>query len=520
MLDVLDSTKEAYYNHSIKHLRITFPNINLTLDENHIVDKSFKLTEILENGSELEFKGCNASKLQFKTEDVMRDIRGQYVEAYVTADETEEIPLFKGYVDVQSNQTHEDLVAEVTAYDIIGVIRNQDVTEWFTGLTYPITVKDFRDSFFTYLDIEQVVEPDIDGNTTLTLDSLTLQSPETTSKVVNAIDIMQGICQINGRYGQIGRDGKFHYRYLKEIIKGLYPSFETYPSETTYPSGENADIIVNIDSYNTLTYEPYEVVRIDRVDILTDKGAVGGTYGVGTNVLSVSDNVVGVLLTNKSTAARLLYGEVNLAAYIPMKEKAIGLPFAECGDVLLTRTRKNIVRSYVMKRVLSGEMSMFDDFTSEGNQYRAKYKESENTGIVANRTGVKENSDEITATKIRVGTIEADYIKTAQLQAVDAKIDNLTAIAITTQNLSAQTISGSQISAGSITAGKIASNAITADKISADAFEGNKFDGKQAHFGTLYTTSSIIYLGGVGYSWKEINVSGTPYYALCSDRHP
>jgi len=236
--------------------------------------------------------------------------------------------------------------------------------------------------------------------------------------------------------------------------------------------------------------------------------------------LNVSDNIVAVLLTNKTTAARQLYGEVNLAAYIPMKEKSIGLPFAECGDVLLTRTRKNIVRSYIMKRVLSGEMSMFDEFTSEGNQYRAKYKESENTGIVSNRTGVKENADEITATKIRVGTIEADYIKTAQLQAVDAKIDNLTAIAITTQNLSAQSISGSQITAGSITAGKIASNAITADKISADAFEGNKFDGKQAHFGTLYTTNTTIYLGGVGYSWKEINVSGTPYYALCSNGHP
>lgn len=520
MLDVLDTTKEAYYNHSIKQLRITFPNINLTLNENHIVDKSFKLTETLENGSELEFKGCNASKLQFKTEDVMRDIRGQYVEAYVTADETEEIPLFKGYVDVQSNQTHEDLVAEVTAYDIIGVIRNKDVTEWFTGLTYPITVKNFRDSFFTYIGIDQVVEPDIDGNTDLILDSLTLQKPETTNKVVNAIDVMQGICQINGRYGQIGRDGKFHYRYLKEIIKGLYPSYETFPSETTYPSGENADIIVNIDYYDTLTYEPYEVVRIDRVNILTDKGAVGGTYGNGTNVLSVSDNIVAVLLTNKSTAARLLYNEVNLAAYIPMKEKAIGLPFAECGDVLLTRTRKNIVRSYIMKRVLTGEMSMFDEYSSQGNQYRAQYKESENTGIVSNRTGVKENENEINATKIRVGAIEADYIKTAQLQAVDAKIDNLTAIAITTQNLSAQTINGSQISAGSITAGKIASNAITADKISADAFEGNKFDGKQAHFGTLYTTNTTIYLGGVGYSWKEINVSGTPYYALCSNGHP
>lgn len=509
MLNVLDSTKDAYYNHSIKHLRIVFPDINLTLNENHIVDKSFKLTEQLESGSELEYKGCNASKLQFKTEDVMRDIRGQYVEAYVTADETEEIPLFKGYVDVQSNQTHEDLVAEVTAYDIIGVIRNRDVTSWLKGLAYPITVKNFRDSFFTHIGIDQVVEPDVNGSTSLVNDSITLNAPETTSAVVNAIDIMQGICQLNGRYGQIGRDGKFHYRYLKEIIKGLYPSYETFPSETTYPSGENADVIVNIDSYNTLTYEPYEVVKIDKVNLLNDKGVVSGTYGTGTNVLTLSDNIVSVLVkpSEMQTAAQNIYGEVALASYIPMKEKAIGLPFVECGDVILTRTRKNIVRSYIMKRVLSGEMSMFDEFSSDGNQYRAKYKETDTTGVTANRNGVKENTDEITATKIRVGTIEADYIKTAQLNAVDAKIDNLTAIAITTQNLSAQNISAAQITSGTISANRIAANSLTVDKLNSTSLASWQLAVQQLSCTTLW-------VGGSRYSATSVTIGGQGYTIL------
>ena len=507
MLNVLDTTKEAYYNHSIKHFRIVFPDINLTLTEAHIVDKSFKLTEVLENGSELEYKGCNASKLQFKTEDVMRDIRGQYVEAYVTADNTEEIPLFHGFVDVQSNQTHEDLVAEVTAYDIIGVIRNKDVTSWFKGLTYPITVKDFRDSFFTYIDVEQVVDPGLNGSTSLVNDSLYLSAPETTSAVVNAIDIMQGICQLNGRYGQIGRDGKFHYRYLKEIIKGLYPSETTYPSDTTYPSGENADVVVNIDSYNTLTYEPYEVVKIDKVNILDDKGAVGGTYGIGTNVLNLSDNIVSVLLSNKSTAAQNIYGEVSLASYIPMKEKAIGLPFTECGDVILTRTRKNIVRSYIMKRVLTGEMSMFDEYSSDGNQYRSKYKETDTTGVAANRNGVKENADEITATKLRVGTIEADYIKTAQLNAVDAKIDNLTAIAITTQNLSAQNISANQITSGTISANRIAANSLTVDKLNSTSLAS-----WQLQCQSLSCTG--LWVGGSRYSATSVTIGGQGYTIL------
>ena len=485
MLSVTDATKQAYYNHSKKHIVISFPNRNLTLNENHITNKSLKLTEAIETESELKFKGCNASKFKFKMEDIMQDLRGEYLEVTIKADDTETIPLFSGYVADQTNQTHEDLQAELTCYDDIWRVRNMDVTSWLLGLTYPITVKNFRDSFFTLLGITQVVDPNRDGGTDLANDSQTLKKPTTTSNVVNAIDIMQGICQINGRYGQIGRDGNFHYRCLKEIIKGTYPSPTTYPSEgwtdpvtgeyypPLYPSGENADVVVNLAHYNTLTYEPYEVVRIDKVNILNDKGAVVGTYGSGSNTLTTNDNIVAYMLNNPTQAAKNLYDEIALIDYVPLKEKAVGLPFAECGDIMLTRTRKHIVRSHVLKRELSGEQSLIDVISSQGNQYRAKYTESEDTGISGNRQGVKEAKDEI----LRVDGIVATKASIQQLNAVDAKIDNLTAIAITTQNLSAQSISANQISGGTINGITITGSTIRGNTISGGTISGATFSG-------------------------------------------
>lgn len=527
MLNVLDSTKDAYYNRSRKHIEVIFPNRNINLDENFVVKNSLKLSETIESGRELTFKGCNSNIFQIKSQDLNTDLRGEYVEAYVTANNTERIPLFKGYVADQTNQTHEDLTAELTCYDEIWKKRNVDVTSWFLGLTYPITVKNFRDSFFTHVGITQVVDPDKDGNTALINDTLTLKEPETTTKVVNAIDIMQGICQINGRYGQIGRDGNFHYRYLNEIIKGTYPSPTTYPSggwtdpETgeyyppLYPSGENADFRVSLESYISLTYEPYEVVKIDKVNILDEKGAVVGTYGNGDNALTTSDNIVACLLNNPNKAAENLYVEVAKLYYVPMQEKAIGLPFDECGDIMLTRTRKHIVRSYILKRVLTGEQSMFDTFTSQGNQYRAKYRESEQTGVSANRQGVKENADKIVADEAEIRYIKSNYVKTEYLTANYITATEISSTYLKTEELTAKTIYAKQIKGGGGDFGYLNANCIQAGTISVEKLDSSTVNSWQLSVQKL--TTNTLWVGSREYHYKTINIDGTTVKYLGTD---
>jgi len=509
MIEVLDSTKQAYLESHHKVLNISIPNINLTLTNANIVYESLNLQESIETEEQLQFKGCNASQFKVSVAGVIQDIRDEYIEVTITADNTETIPLFSGYVVEQTNRNGEDVTTELTCYDPLYKIRKQDVTSWYNGLTFPITMKNFRNSFFTLLDIEQVVDVHSEEATgDLINDSQTLTKIDSAKlpKVLNAGTIMEDICQCNARYGQYGRDKKFHYRQLREIMKGLYPSYETFPSPTTYPSGENADSRYDLSAYSKISYEPYTVEKVTGVTIRDNEGNAT-SKGTADNMFTIADNMLASSFSDKATACQNILNEIKVVWYTPLNLECVGFPWVECGDVLLTRTKKNIVRSYVLQRTLKGIQALFDTIESEGIQYREKYTESEATGVSTNRAGVKDNADEITATKIRVGTIEADYIKTYQLNAVDAKIDNLSAIAITTQNLSAQNISASQITSGTISANRIASGSITVDKLNTTSLSSWNLSVQSLSAGTLY-------VGGVRYSAKSVTIDGQGYTFL------
>ena len=509
MVNVLDSTKQAYTESHHKVLNISIPNLNLSLTNANIVYESVNLQESIETEDELQFKGCNASQFKVSVAGVIQDVRDQVINVTITADNTETIPLFSGYVVEQTNRNGEDITTELTCYDPLYKLRNQDVTSWYNGLTFPITVKNFRDSFFTLLGLDQVVDVHSEEDTgDLINDSLTLTKIDSAKlpKVLNAGTIMEDLCQINARYGQYGRDKKFHYRQLREIMKGLYPSYETFPSPTTYPSGENADSRYDLSAYSKISYEPYTVEKITGVTIRDNEGNAT-SKGTATNVFTIADNMLASSLSDKATACQNILNEVKVVWYIPLNLECVGYPWIECGDVLLTRTKKNIVRSYVLQRTLKGIQALFDTIESEGLQTREEYRESEATGVSTNRAGVKNNADEIVATKLRVGTIEADYIKTYQLNAVDAKIDNLSAIAITTQNLSAQNISASQITSGTISANRIASNSITVDKLNTTSLSSWNLSVQSLSAGTLY-------VGGVRYTAKSVTIDGQGYTFL------
>ena len=68
--------------------------------------------------------------------------------------ETEEILLFHGIVDdvsISADKSHKEL----KCYDELKTKGNKDIAEWYKALTFPITIKQFRDSLFTYVGITQ-----------------------------------------------------------------------------------------------------------------------------------------------------------------------------------------------------------------------------------------------------------------------------------------------------------------------------------------------------------------------------
>ena len=375
MLDVLESTKTEYLSgQELKHLVITVPGKNVTFTHDDISHESLKLFESIEDGRNLTFKGCIASKFVFSIADIVQDLRGEYITATIQAGQTEVIPLFKGYIDAQTNLTHQDVATEFTCYDKLYKVGSTNMQSWLDSLTFPITVKNFRDSLFTALGITQDTQ-------TLICDNLPISSA-LLSFVENptAVSLMQWICQINARYGQIGRDGKFYYRRLKEIFAGTYPGEQTFPSSTTYPGEDNSDIRIFSSNYSQIRYEPFDVERINKVILVDEQGKVSAHYGSGTNIFAIQDNPIAYCMGNAEDIVQAVYGEIYKLSYLPVTNyRGVGLPFMECGDVVRVVTRKHSVGTYILSRTLTGIQGLFDEYASDGDQYQPEFVETNAT---------------------------------------------------------------------------------------------------------------------------------------------
>ena len=439
---------------------------------------------------------------------------------------------------------------------------------WVDSLSYPITVRNFRNSLFTNLGITQETR-------TLINDGLTISGNfKSFMNAPSATDLMRWICQLNAVYGQYGRDGIFHYRELNPLSEGLYPSETTYPGETTYPSAENAGTTITSSDYTSLRYEPYTTDYITKVAIMDDSGIDQGQAGVDGNTFTIQDNPL-AFNVNMRTAASAILAKVYGINHIPVVEmKCVGMPYLECGDTYLSYTRRFVCRTYILQRTLSGIQALFDEYSSDCDKDYPPYKATAQTSINADRKSILDIQADIVnfktltaqnfeATNGRVSTLETDdisfknsitsingSIKTinGDIKTINGSIttmqgdistaegdittlngtvsglrgdfDTLNSKAITTDNLSAQKIDGSQINAGTISANEIHAGTITADRMNVD-LSGSGDDQSSwgltlGQYGSSFSVGKIgsnrvnnSYVNGYYTQWQRIRVIGS-----------
>lgn len=527
MINVTDATKSAYTGSSIhKDVTITFPDRNITFTNADIVSESVSLAESIESERNLTFKGCIASQLKFRVADIVTDLRGEYIEASIQAGETEVIPLFKGYVESQSNLTHEDVVSEFTCYDALYSVGEKNMKSWFDGLIFPMTVKQFRTALLTNLGITQEDLTLINDN-----QSINEKIKEDVDNP-SARDLMRWVCEINARFGHIGRNGVFRYKELTPIARGTYPSTETFPSLETYPSAENAGVIISPTEIINIGYEPYENEKITKVLIITKDGTIGGQAGDGTNIFVIKDNPIAYNI-NMNQAASAFFAKVSMLNFDPVVSlETVGMPWLECGDSLMAYTRKNTVRAFILNRTFKGIQALRDEFVSDADQYQPEYKPSDQTKISKNQSEInttntrvstvdsrvtqtnsrvdgvqgqvtqlstvvadKASIGQLNATNARVGNLEADHVTTAQLNATNARVGNLEATSVTTNNLASKIANLSYVEAGYLMS-----------RSSISARDGISTYGSMS--ASSFSTDGMVYCGGLRVgshtaSWKS-----------------
>lgn len=377
MINISDAEKALYKGSVHKTITITVPGKNITFTNTDLIKESVSLTERIETERNLSFKGCCASVFSFTVNNLVTDIRGEYIEATIQPDDGTTINLFSGYVETQSNRTYEDYQTEITAYDPLIKVLDRDVTAWYNGLSFPILVRNFRNSFFSLVGLTQESVALVNDNQTL--------SKTIDDKVITGGDILRWLCQINGRFGQFGRDKKFHYRQLAQAIEGLYPADDLYPSDTLYPRESNASEEVLKSVYSAISYQPFHTDWITKVSIIGQNGAIQGQAGnTSGDDFYISDNKLAWGLSNVSLAAQAILNEVQGARYTPADIDAMGLPYLECGDIILANTRRNVITTYILERTLKGIQALTDVFGSDSDQARPPYVPTVQAGIDAN----------------------------------------------------------------------------------------------------------------------------------------
>lgn len=420
-MNVSNEIKQAFANTSNPRvLDIYFPNLNLSVDMEHIIQESLSLKEsVLENDS-IEFVGCVASELSIELYGVREELKGEIIEVKIkvrtSAEDvtppvyTDPIPLFYGRVDsVELEANHNK--RKITAYDMLYTAGNIEVADWYNSLNFGsrgITLGQIRYSLFSYINtkmyqltgvhIEQVYAelPNDEGF------YIKKQYAPTT---LRSIDVIKSICQINGVFGIINREVtngtvKFEYRVLSNVI-----SDPTYPSDTLYPpftpgmyisTGDIEHPSTYVEYYRSIDYQEYTVKPVDQITIRDNEDDKGVPYGSGSNNYIIQGNMFTYKLSEKDIKkiAGNIYPYICNVVYRPFESENDALPWLECGLDVVKYLQYDYEESaeqgrdvyseyyyYVFNRNMTGIQALKDEYTATGEQDQRQFLTDVNTRI-------------------------------------------------------------------------------------------------------------------------------------------
>lgn len=399
--------KDLFWDSSItKQVTITCGNVSLTNDD--LYNQEMTLEESLCSEQELRFGCCEASVLKFKVFDIFSPISGNWLDIKMVVNGNQNEPFSIGKYKVDSDKVTSDRrYREVTAYDAMYDIINASAINWYNTILpnkdSKVTMKQFRTSFAEYFGLQQqeitlanddmVVEKTIQVEEDVNIDNGTEQVSILKDSSLSGLKVITSICEINGCFGHIGRDGKLHYIYLQPNIQGLYPANDLFPDHAPeylpqaktghlYPQGPKSNRYEK-DRYIKCDYEKDLITKtIDRLQIRQEENDIGAVWPDGEvnpedNCYIIQDNF---LVYGKSTEelkiiAKNIYEKINEVVYQPFSCDAVGNPCLEVGDSVRFQTKYDIVESYILKRTLKGIQALRDSLGADGVE---KYEERVN----------------------------------------------------------------------------------------------------------------------------------------------
>lgn len=334
------------------------------IDNSILFSEEFEFTESLCSEERLTFGCCEASMIKFRVFNVVVPLIGKKLDVSCIAGGHTDKPYALGKFKVTEDVPTADRdYRNITAYDAMYDIINTNVAGWYNGILpdehSTMTLKAFRNAFARYYGLEQT-------DVSLVNDSMIIRrtiNPEELS----GLDVLQAICELNGAFGHIGRDGRLEYVVLDELVEGLYPANDLYPANSLYPRTSNAYNITK-GRYYSCEYDDFLTERITQLQIRQEENDIGATAGIAGNTYIIEDNflVYGMSSDELDTIADNTLSVISRVSYRPFSADCIGNPCILLGEKVSLNTKREIITSYVLQRTLKGIQGMHDTLSSEG----------------------------------------------------------------------------------------------------------------------------------------------------------
>lgn len=381
MIEVSSRIKKAFQSDSMpKRYYIYFPNIDSKksgfelLTNVNIVDDSVKITENLNTEEQLHYGRCEGNMIEFGMEYTPFSLVGQIIDVYMILGDYEYEPFTVGRYVVDSEKIENDRRTKtITAYDILSILNEMDVTYWcYQVIKFPTTIKNMRDSLMEYIGQNQVDKVLINDDIVLN------ETPWENAQDVKFNKVISNICEWNAVFGGINRNGLFDYYSLTPTDNN-----ETYPSKATYPSANTFPQSIKSKNYyidphlikDDITWENYICKPIDIVQVRDKDNKTALEYVIPNtsdmNIYVIQDNFITDIISADSLkkAVQRFSEAVYKVYYVPVDANVKMDLSYEVGDAItLSSTDGTRIPTFILKRTASASIAAFDNIEATGKE--------------------------------------------------------------------------------------------------------------------------------------------------------
>lgn len=408
--------KDLFLQNSIdKQIIISYDGVSITNED--LFNQEMTLEESLCSDQSLVFGSCEASVIKFKVANIVEEMKGKWLDVRMVLEGNASEPFLIGRYKVDSDKfTADRRWKEVVAYDAMYDIINSDAIGWYSSVLpdagSSMTLKQFRTSFLEHFDIEQ-------EDVSLINDEMIVRRT-VSDKELSGAAVIRAVCEMNGCFGHIGRDGVFRYIHLVQGMQGIYPSNDIYPADDLYPSdSKTTPISGNI--YINCTYEDFITEEIQKLQIINGSAGIVSSVGSDGNCYTIENNF---LLADKTKEeldgiGEKILGRIRNISYRPFDAECLGNPCFEVGDPVRLSTTYDIVETYILKRTLKGTLALRDSYSSDGvKRYETKVNSIDRAiGSLNDKTDSLE--EDVGGINEDIGTINED------IDTINGEIDDI-----------------------------------------------------------------------------------------------